>query len=357
MLRKIIHIDMDAFFASVEQRDHPDLRGKCIAVGGDGERGVISTASYEARRYGVKSAMSSMVAKRLCPELIFVKGNYQKYKEVSRQVREIFAEYTDLIEPLSIDEAYLDVTKNHFDRQIATDIAREIKQKIRDRTQLTASAGVSFNKFLAKIASDYNKPDGLFVITPKMAEKFVEELPIEKFYGIGKMTAQRMHLMNIHTGLDLKKLPLERLIREFGKSGQYYFNIARAIDHREVKVERIRKSIGTENTFPKDLERYEEMHLNLLPMIEEIWDWSEKNRVFGRTLTLKMKFNDFQVQSKSKTFSYPIKNRELFSETVSALLHDSFTPFRPVRLLGISLSNLDNHKANGKQLEIIFPSR
>lgn len=355
MLRKIIHIDMDAFFASVEQRDNPDLRGKCIAVGGSAERGVVSTASYEARRFGVRSAMPSVIAKRKCPELIFVKGDYQKYKEVSRQVREIFAEYTDLVEPLSIDEAYLDVTQNHFDMEIATEIAMEIKQKIKQKTQLTASAGVSFNKFLAKIASDYNKPDGLFVITPKMAEKFVEELPIEKFHGIGKMTAQRMQLMNIFTGNDLKQLSLERLIREFGKSGQYYYNISRAIDHREVKVEKLRKSIGTENTFPKDLEKFEEMHQNLQPMIEEIWNWSLKNQVFGRTLTLKMKFNDFQVSSKSKTFSHPIKDKNILERTVTELLNDAYIPYRPVRLLGISLSNLDNNKLLGEQLEIKFP--
>ncbi len=347
---------MDAFFASVEQRDHPELRGKCIAVGGTSDRGVVSTASYEARKYGVKSAMSSVVAKRLCPHLIFVKGNYAAYKEVSKQIREIFAEYTDLIEPLSLDEAYLDVTVNHQNMDIATDIAKEIKEKIYKKTELTASAGVSYNKFLAKIASDYNKPNGLFVITPKNAEKFVEELDIKKFYGIGKVTAQRMNSMNIHKGIDLKNLSLERLIREFGKSGKYYYNISRAIDHREVKSEHIRKSFGTENTFFHDLENLDEMQINLKPMIEEVWNWSSKNSIYGRTLNLKMKFNDFQITSKSKTFLYPIKSKEILEKTTFELLNDAFVLYRPVRLLGISISNLDNvSKQFGEQLEIKFP--
>ena len=356
MQRKIIHIDMDAFYASVEQRDFPELRGKCIAVGGNEERGVIATASYEARKYGVGSAMSSVVAKRKCPHLIFVKPRFQVYKEVSNQIREIFLEYTDLVEPLSLDEAFLDVTINHKNIEIATDIANEIKQKIKERTDLTASAGVSFNKFLAKIASDYNKPDGLYVITPKMSESFIDQLPIKKFHGIGKVTAERMQMMGIHTGLDLKNLELEKLLREFGKSGKYYYNISRAIDHREVKSEHIRKSFGTENTFFHDLENLDEMQINIKPMIEEVWNWSSKNSIYGRTLNLKMKFNDFQITSKSKTFLYPIKSKEILEKTTFELLNDAFVLYRPVRLLGISISNLDNvSKQFGEQLEIKFP--
>ncbi|ADX68484.1 DNA polymerase IV [Weeksella virosa] len=355
MTRKIIHIDMDAFYASVEQRDHPELRGKCIAVGSSSDRGVVATASYEARRYGVRSAMPSAVAKRKCPQLIFVKGNFAAYKEVSNQIKEIFAEYTDLIEPLSLDEAYLDVTHNHPNIEYATTIAKEIKQKIKETTKLTASAGVSFNKFLAKIASDYRKPDGLFVITPKMAEKFVEELPIEKFYGIGKQTAQRMRMMNIETGKDLKKLSLEKILREFGKSGLYYYNIARAIDHREVKSHRIRKSIGTENTFVTDLNDLQELKKRLIPMIEEVWMWTVKNQTYGRTITLKMKFNDFQVSTKSKTFLFSIQDAQLFKQAALELLQEAYTPFRPVRLIGISLSNLDHNKLYGEQLRIEFP--
>lgn len=267
---------MDAFYASVEQRDFPELRGKCIAVGGNEQRGVIATASYEARKYGVGSAMSSVIAKRKCPQLIFVKPRFEVYKEVSNQIREIFNEYTDLIEPLSLDEAYLDVTNNYKNVEIATDIANEIKQKIKERTDLTASAGVSFNKFLAKIASDYNKPNGLYIITPKMAKNFIEQLPIKKFHGIGKVTAERMQMMGIHTGAELKELSLEKLRREFGKSGQYYYNIVRAIDNREVNPSRVRKSSGSETTFNQDLESIEELQLALFPLMEDVWNWSVK---------------------------------------------------------------------------------
>ncbi|TGN29871.1 DNA polymerase IV [Empedobacter tilapiae] len=355
MQRKIIHIDMDAFFASVEQRDFPELRGKCIAVGGSEERGVIATASYEARKFGVGSAMSSVIAKRKCPQLIFVKPRFQVYKEVSNQIREIFLEYTNLVEPLSLDEAFLDVTNNHKNIEIATDIANEIKQKIKERTNLTASAGVSFNKFLAKIASDYNKPDGLYVITPKMAENFIDKLPIKKFHGIGKVTAERMQMMGIYTGSDLKKLDLEKLLREFGKSGQYYYNIVRGLDFREVNPSRLRKSSGSETTFNKDLVTLEEMQIALFPLMEDVWNWSLKTNIYGRTITVKIKYNDFSVTTKSKSASFPIKNRDLFDQICYDLLTEGYSSHKPVRLLGISISNLENnHKKIGIQLEIPF---
>ncbi|MGU9940305.1 DNA polymerase IV [Empedobacter brevis] len=355
MQRKIIHIDMDAFFASVEQRDFPELRGKCIAVGGNEERGVIATASYEARKYGVGSAMSSVVAKRKCPQLIFVKPRFHVYKEVSDQIRAIFLEYTNLVEPLSLDEAFLDVTQNHKNIEIATDIAKEIKQKIKDRTNLTASAGISFNKFLAKIASDYNKPDGLYVITPKMAESFIHTLPIKKFHGIGKVTAERMQMMGIHTGLDLKNLTLEKLLREFGKSGQYYYNIVRGIDFREVNPARLRKSSGSETTFSHDLETLEEMQIALFPLMEDVWNWSLKTTIYGRTLTVKIKYSDFTVSTKSKSASFPIKNRVLFDQICYDLLAEGYSSQNPVRLLGVSISNLENNqKRIGTQLEIPF---
>lgn len=355
MLRKIIHIDMDAFYASVEQRDFPELKGKCIAVGGSSERGVVATASYEARKYGVKSAMASVVAKRKCPKLIFVKPRFEVYKEVSNQIRSIFNEYTDLVEPLSLDEAYLDVTENKFDIQIATEIAKEIKQKIKDRTGLTASAGVSYNKFLAKIASDYQKPDGLFVITPKMAIPFIEELPISKFFGIGKVTAERMANMGIKTGGDLKNLSLDKMLREFGKSGNYYYNIVRGEDHREVNPTRVRKSVGSENTFIEDLSTIQEMHQGLQPQKEEVWEWCVNHLVFGRTVTVKMKFNDFTIVSRSKSSLYPITDELMYSKIVDELLNECFQPKRSVRLLGISVSNLTDFKTSvGRQLEIDF---
>ncbi|WP_334126704.1 DNA polymerase IV [Empedobacter brevis] len=355
MQRKIIHIDMDAFFASVEQRDFPELRGKCIAVGGNEERGVIATASYEARKYGVGSAMSSVVAKRKCPQLIFVKPRFHVYKEVSDQIRAIFLEYTDLVEPLSLDEAFLDVTQNHKNIEIATDIAKEIKQKIKERTNLTASAGISFNKFLAKIASDYNKPDGLYVITPKMAESFIHTLPIKKFHGIGKVTAERMQMMGVHTGLDLKNLTLEKLLREFGKSGQYYYNIVRGLDFREVNPTRLRKSSGSETTFSHDLETLEEMQIALFPLMEDVWNWSLKTAIYGRTLTVKIKYNDFTVSTKSKSASFSIKNRVLFDQICYDLLAEGYSSQKPVRLLGVSISNLENNqKRIGTQLEIPF---
>lgn len=357
MLRKIIHIDMDAFYASVEQRDFPELQGKCIAVGGNAERGVVATASYEARKYGVKSAMPSVIAKRKCPKLIFVKPRFEVYKEVSQQIREIFKEYTDLIEPLSLDEAYLDVTKNKFNLTIATEIALEIKQKIKERTHLTASAGVSFNKFLAKIASDYHKPDGLFVITPSMSEKFIAELPIHKFHGIGKVTAERMANMGIKTGWDLRQLSLEKIAREFGKAGLHYYNISRGEDNRPVNASRIRKSIGSENTFSNDLFHYHDLQQGINPLMQEVWDWCNTHYVFGRTITVKMKFDDFSITSKSKSSDYPITHENLYKKIVLELLKESYQIGRNVRLLGVSVSNLTDFKLHeGRQLLLDFES-
>ncbi|HLP05808.1 MAG TPA: DNA polymerase IV, partial [Paludibacter sp.] len=251
-MRKIIHIDMDAFFASIEQRDNPDYRGKPLAVGHAGTRGVVAAASYEARKYGVRSAMASKTALRKCPQLIFVMPRFDVYKSVSSQVLEIFREYTDLVEPLSLDEAFLDVTENHKNMPSATHIALEIKQKIFEKLSLTASAGVSFNKFLAKIASDFNKPNGIYVVTPETAAQFVEKLEIEKFYGVGKVTAKRMHQLGINTGADLKQWSIEGLVANFGKAGHFYYQNARGIDHRPVEPQHIRKSVGAETTFGHD---------------------------------------------------------------------------------------------------------
>ena len=348
---------MDAFYASVEQRDFPELKGKCIAVGGSSDRGVVATASYEARLYGVKSAMPSVIAKRKCPKLIFVKPRFEVYKEVSNQIRAIFKEYTDLIEPLSLDEAYLDVTINKKGIQSATQIAKEIKQKIKEATHLTASAGVSFNKFLAKIASDYNKPDGLFVVTPTIAESFVEKLQISKFHGIGKITANKMQNLGVYNGKDLKKLSLEKLLKEFGKSGLYYYNVVRAIDNRLVDSTRIRKSVGSEQTFKEDLNSLSEIKQNILPLINEVWSWNQKNLIFGRTFTVKLKYNDFKVINRSKTTLSIITDFNIFKQIVIDLLSDCFQNDKLVRLLGISVSNLSDLKSNeGKQLELNFPN-
>ncbi|MGM0530843.1 MAG: DNA polymerase IV, partial [Bacteroidota bacterium] len=284
---------MDAFYASIEQRDNPELKGKPVAVGKGSERGVVSAASYEARKYGIHSAMSSKIARQKCPGLIFVPGRMDVYKAVSGEFMEIFFDYTDLVEPLSLDEAYLDVTKNKKNIQSATRIAKEIKERIYEETGLTASAGVSINKFLAKIASDYDKPDGLYVIRPEEAEKFIEALPVEKFHGVGSVTAEKMHHLGIHTGADLKQKPLTWLNKYFGKVGLHYYNISRAIDDREVNPERIRKSVGTERTFEKDLQTRFEIITALYHIEKELMRRMERSGSFGKTLTLKVKFSDF----------------------------------------------------------------
>ena len=299
---------MDAFFASVEQLDNPELRGKPVAVGGSGERHVVAAASYEARKFGVRSAMPSVTARKLCPNLIFVKHRFERYQEISGQVFEIFREYTDIVEPLSIDEAFLDVTNDRKGICSATLIARSIKDEIKTRTGLTASAGISVNKFLAKIASDINKPDGIFLIPPENAEKFIEKLPIEKFYGIGRVTAERMHKLGIHSGYDLKQWDLLSLIRNFGKAGKFYFDIARGIDERPVEIHSERKSIGTELTYEKDLTTRFEIIAELYKVEKELMERIEHYGTTGRTVTLKVKFSDFRQITRSRTLQNYISN-------------------------------------------------
>src|SRR4051794_32605152 len=338
--RKIIHIDMDAFYASVEQRDDPGLRGKPVAVGGARERGVVAAASYEARRFGVRSAMPSITARRKCPGLIFVRPRFEVYRAVSLQIRAIFADYTPLIEPLSLDEAYLDVTENLKRIASATQIAHEIRARIRAETGLTASAGVSYNKFLAKLASDQNKPDGLFVITPAQGPAFVEALPVGRFHGVGPATEGRMHRLGIRTGADLKAQPLSVLEQHFGKAGPYFHAIARGIDPRPVRPDRIRKSIGAENTFARDLFGFEEMRAELQPILDKVWRWCESTEVRGRTVTLKVKYADFRQITRSRSLPHDVRGRDLL-ERISLDLLASLTPTEQgVRLLGVTLSAL-----------------
>src|SRR5690554_3441652 len=303
-LRKIIHVDMDAFFASVEQMDNPDLRGKPLAVGGNHERGVVAAASYEARKYGVRSAMASKLAARKCPHLIFVKPRFERYKEISLQIRDIFSTYTDLVEPLSLDEAFLDVTENKVHNPSATLIAREIRERIKEKTGLNASAGISYNKFLAKIASDINKPNGQAVITPEKATGFLEKLPIERFYGIEKVTSEKMKRLGIHNGWDLKQYSLNFLVQRFGKAGGHYYNIVRGIHLSEVHPHRDRKSLSVETTFEKDLFDQEELAVAMGRLSEELLRRLNKNDIKGRTLTLKLKYNDFTLQTRSKSLEH-----------------------------------------------------
>src|SRR5260370_30936124 len=312
--RKIIHVDMDAFYASVEQRDNPDLRGKAVAVGGSRERGVVAAASYEARTFGVRSAMPSVTAKRQCPDLIFVKPRFDAYEAVSLQIREIFAEHKPLIEPLSLDEAYSDVTENLKGMATATEIAMEIRAKIRAETGLTASAGVSYNKFLAKLASDHRKPDGLFVITPKMGPAFAENLPVGKFHGVGPATTAKMNELGIETGLDLRARSMAFLQQHFAKSGAYYYWIARGVDDRPVLANRIRKSVGTENTFAADLFTFESARNALLPIIDKVWRHCESTGTRGRTVTLKIKYADFQQITRSQSLRGAIEGRMVLEE-------------------------------------------
>jgi len=351
-LRKIIHVDMDAFYAAVEQRDNPALRGKPIVIGSDSGRGVVATASYEARKFGIHSAMSSVLAKRRCKHLIFVRGNMEKYKKVSNQIRSIFHEYTNLVEPLSFDEAYLDVTENYTNNPSATLIAKEITQRIKDETQLTASAGVSYNKFLAKIASDVNKPNGIFVITPDEAINFINKLKVERFFGIGKVIAEKMHKMGIFFGSDLKKLSQHRLTREFGKAGAYYYNIVRGIDHRMVNPYRERKSVGGENTFSNDLTQLKELEEALKPIAKKVENRYKKAQLYGRTLTLKTKLSDFTIHTKSKTLQQPIVTfQDLWVNTKELLQEVHYNGIR-VRLLGVSVSNFLSEEQEAIQLEI-----
>ncbi|WP_114750810.1 DNA polymerase IV [Pleomorphovibrio marinus] len=353
MDRKIIHIDMDAFFASVEQLDHPDLKGKPVAVGGNKERGVVAAASYEARAFGVRSAMSSKLAAQKCPELVFVKPRFARYKELSLQIKEIFFEYTDLVEPLSLDEAFLDVTANKANNPSATLIAREIRTKILEQIGLTASAGISYNKFLAKVASDLNKPNGQAVIPPKEALAFLERLAIEKFFGIGKVTSEKMHKLGIYSGKDLKAFTLEFLVGRFGKAGRHYYDIVRGIHLSEVKPHRIRKSISVESTFEQDMEEFVLMREALSKLCEELKSRCHKQLLRGRTFTLKIKYKDFTQITRSKSFENPISLEEFFPVAVDLLMQQPL--LMPVRLLGIGVSNLESReKGLGKQIPIPY---
>lgn len=352
--RKIIHVDMDAFYASVEQRDNPALRGKPVVVGGERQRGVIAAASYEARKFGVRSAMSSALAKRKCPTLVFVKPNFEKYKTVSRQIREIFNEYTDLVEPLSLDEAFLDVTQAKKGKPSATLIAREIKQRIKDVTGLTASAGVSYCKFLAKVASDVNKPDGLFVITPDMAEAFLEKLEVGKFFGIGRVTAEKLNKQGIYTGADLKRMNQPELVRQFGKSGAYYYQIVRGIDNRPVEASRERKSLGAENTFFTDYTEMDDLLEQLQRVENEVWRRIEKTKIYGRTLTLKIKFADFEQITRSRT-RFELFNTQEIIHSIGVELLQNEAPFpKGIRLLGLTVSNFPHEERGPVQLTIEF---
>ncbi|PJE39505.1 MAG: DNA polymerase IV [Flavobacterium sp.] len=338
--RKIIHIDMDAFYASVEQMDNPELRGKPLAVGGSEVRGVVSAASYEARKFGVRSAMSGIQAKRNCPDLIFVRPRFDRYKEISKKIRKIFHEYTDLVEPLSLDEAYLDVTLNKKGNPSATLIAQEIRQRIFEEVGLTASAGISVNKFVAKIASDYNKPNGQKTVNPEEVEAFLENLDIKKFYGIGKVTTERMYHLGIFTGKDLKSKSKEFLEEHFSKSGLHFYNIVRGIHNSAVKPNRIAKSVAAEHTFNENLTSEIFMVEKLERIAAELENRLKKHNISGKTVTLKIKYSDFTTQTRSKTLPYFIADKGLLLETAKELLFQERMK-ESVRLLGISLNNLN----------------
>ena len=339
---------MDAFYASVEQRDRPELKGKPVIVGGDPQsRGVVAACSYEARKFGIHSAMASSTAYRLCPDAVFIRSRFDVYRAVSSQIREIFCEYTDLVEPLSLDEAFLDVTENYKGMPSATLIAREIKRKVYDRTGgLTSSAGVSFNKFLAKVASDINKPDGITVITPEMADEFMDKLPIRKFFGVGKVTEEKMFSFGIKTGADLKKFQKEKLIQLFGKSGSYFYDIAHGLDHRPVEPNRIRKSIGKETTFSEDINDTDQMIEVLEDIAAKLENSLIKKDAKGRTITLKMKYFDFHSITRSITIDEPADSASVIMKYVRPLLSKTEAGEKKVRLLGISISNFDDQETN-----------
>ncbi|PWG05931.1 DNA polymerase IV [Polaribacter aquimarinus] len=341
--RKIIHVDMDAYYASVAQLDNPELRGKPIAVGGGGDRGVVSAASYEARKFGVKSAMSNVLAKQKCPHIIFVKSDFARYKELTSKIREIFFEYTDLVEPLSLDEAYLDVTENKKGNPSANDIAREIRQRIYDETGLRASAGISINKFIAKVASDINKPNGQKTVHPDEVIQFLEELPVNKFYGVGKVTAAKMYNLGIFVGNDLKQKSLEELKTLFGKSGAHYYNIVRGIHNSPVKPNRIRKSIAAERTFFENISSEVFMLEKLNKIADELEKRMIKSSTKGKTITLKIKYSDFTQQTRSKTRSTFMQTKQEFFPVVKELLYQEKLK-NSVRLLGISFGNLNTQK-------------
>lgn len=351
--RKIIHIDMDAFYASVEQMDHPELRGKPIAVGGSENRGVVAAASYEARKFGVRSAISGVLAKKNCPELIFVSPRFDRYKEISKKIHAIFHDYTDLVEPLSLDEAYLDVTHNKKGNPSATLLAKEIRTRILNEVGLTASAGISVNKFVAKIASDYNKPNGQKTVNPDEVLSFLEELPIRKFYGVGKVTTEKMYQLGIFTGLELKSKSLEFLSTHFGKSGTFYYHVVRGIHNSEVKPDRITKSVAAEHTFDTNLSS----EIFMLEQLEKIATSLErrlkKQNIAGKIVTLKIKYSDFSQQTRSKTVPYFIADKGLILENVKELLYQERMK-DSVRLLGISLSNLNTEQKKTVVVQLQF---
>lgn len=353
-MRKIIHIDMDAFFASIEQNDDDKLRGKPVAVGGNREGGVIAAASYEARKFGIKSALSSRIAAKLCPQLIFVKPRFERYKEISNKIIRIFHEYTDLVETLSLDEAYLDITHPKIGPKSATLIAIDIKKKIKERTGLIASAGISFNKFLAKIASDIKKPDGLYVILPENAEAFIEKLPIKKFHGIGKVTADKMKQAGIFTGKELKEKTREDLCLRYGKQGIYYYNVARGIDQSLILSNRKRKSISVENTFSNHIMTLSEIQSNLKPITKEVFRRYQLHSVRSRTLSLKIKYGNFKQVTRSKSQKNGIVNFSEIQVLVKSLLSHDLLHEAGIRLLGLSLSNFDTQKDRKTQLTIDF---
>ena len=350
--RKIIHVDMDAFYASVEQLDNPELRGKPIAVGGTSKRGVVSAASYEARKFGVRSAMSSVIAIQNCPDLIFVKSNFKRYHEVSDQIRKIFYEYTDKVEPLSLDEAYLDVTENKKGNPSASLIAKEIRKKIKEVTGLNASAGISINKFIAKVASDINKPNGQKTVPPNEVIDFLEKLDIKKFFGVGKVTVQKMYRHGIFTGKDLKEKSKEYLDEHFGKSGRFYYQVVRGNHFSEVKPSRTRKSLAAERTFSENISSEIFMIKKLEDIAKEVEKRLKKSKVAGKTVTLKIKYSDFTLQTRSKTLPYYISDKNVMVETVKELLYQS-TMKNSVRLLGISLSNLNNDKGKPAKEKVV----
>jgi DNA polymerase-4 len=343
--RKIIHIDMDAFFASVEQRDNPALRGKPLAVGGSAQRGVVAAASYEARQFGVRSAMPSVTAARRCPALLFVPPRFEVYRAVSQQIRQIFARYSDLVEPLSLDEAYLDVTQDKQQVGSAVGIAQLIRSAIREETRLTASAGVSYNKFLAKVASDQNKPDGMFVIRPHEGADFVAALPVRRFYGVGPKSAERMASLGIHLGVDLRQKSLHFLAQHFGKSAEYLYHAARGIDHRQVKPNRVRKSVGREQTYGEDLTANAALYDALERIIDSVWLRIEKSGVVGRTVTLKVKYADFRQITRSQSTDAYIVDKAQFAALARALLDQLLPVQNGVRLLGLTLSGLAERTA------------
>lgn len=341
MQRKIIHIDMDAFYASVEQRDHPEYRGKPIVVGGQPvvRGGVVATASYEARKYGIRSAMPSRKAQELCPDVIFVRPRFEAYKEVSRRIRDIFNRYTDLVEPLSLDEAFLDVTVDKLNIGSAIQIARQIRESIRTELQLTASAGVSVNKFIAKTASDMNKPDGLTFVGPESVMLFMEQLPVEKFYGVGKVTAEKMKKMGLHTGADLKKLSEDELVQHFGKTGRFYYRIVRGIDDRKVEPHRETKSLAAEDTFREDLSAIEDLDAELEKIAAIVSNRLDKHQLKGRTVTLKIKYSDFRIITRNYSYQRPVSDYDVICETAKILLRGTDLTGRKIRLMGISISN------------------